>query len=96
MKATPVRIVLAFYSADEGPTDRLWKSLSGIARVCVVRPDASIPASCSRYAVLRLEGEVMVMAETQPSNVESVVKILQLSGSPAIFAVNPDIQPDSG
>ena len=90
MKATPVRIVLAFYSADEGPTDRLWKSLNGIARVCVVRPDASIPASCSRYAALRLEGEVMVMAETQPANVESVVKVLQLSGSPAIFAVDPD------
>ncbi len=96
MKATPVRIVLAFYSADEGPTDGLWKSLGAIARVCVVRPGTRIPASCGRYAVLRLEGEVMVMAETQPSNVESVVKILQLSGSPAIFAVNPEIEPDSG
>jgi cyclic beta-1,2-glucan synthetase len=92
MKATPVRIVLAFYSADEGPTDRLWKSLKGTARVCVVRPDVKVPPSCSRYAPLRLEGEVMVMAETQPSNVESVVKVLQLAGSPAIFAVNPDIE----
>jgi cyclic beta-1,2-glucan synthetase len=95
MKATPVRIVLAFYSADEGPPDRLWKSLQRIARVCIVRPDAKIPASCAHYAPLRLEGEVMVMAETQPSNVESVVKILQLAGSPAIFAVNPKLGSES-
>lgn len=90
MKATPVRIVLAFYSADEGPPDKLWKSLNGVARVCAVRPGASVPASCSRYAPLRLEGEVLVVAETRSAHVESVVKVLQLSGSPAIFAINPD------
>jgi cyclic beta-1,2-glucan synthetase len=92
MKAKPVRIVLAFYSADEGPTDLVWKSLQRIARVCTVRPDSrNIPAFFRRYALLRMEGEAMLMAETQPSNVETVVKTLQLAGSPAIFAVNPDI-----
>ena len=96
MKAKPVRIVLAFYSADEGPNDRVWKSLQRIARVCTVRPDSkNIPASCERYARLRMEGEAMVMAETEPSNVESVVKALQLVGSPAIFAVNPNLNGDS-
>lgn len=95
MRAKPVRIVLAFYSADEGPTDRVWKSLQRIARVHIIRPDSkNIPASCKRYARLRMEGEAMVMAETQPSNVESVVKALQLVGSPAIFAVNPNLNGD--
>jgi len=95
MRAKPVRIVLAFYSADEGPTDRVWKSLQRIARVYTVRPDSkNIPESCKRYALLRMEGEAMVMAETQPSNVESVVKALQLVGSPAIFAVNPNLNGD--
>ena len=96
MKAKPVRIVLAFYSAEEGPTDRVWKPLQRIARFCTVRPDSkNIPASCKRYAFLRMEGETMVMAETQPSNVESVVKALQLVGSPAIFAVNPNLNGDT-
>jgi len=92
MKAKPVRIVLAFYSADEGPTDSVWKSLQRIARVCTVRPDSkNITASCKPYARLRMEGEAMVLAETGPSDVETVVKTLQLAGSPAIFAVNPNI-----
>jgi cyclic beta-1,2-glucan synthetase len=92
MRAKPVRIVLAFYSAEEGPTDRIWKSLHRTARICVVRADSkNIPASCRRFAVLRMEGETMVMAQTQPSNVENVVKVLQLAGSPAIFAVNPNL-----
>jgi cyclic beta-1,2-glucan synthetase len=92
MAAKPVRIVLAFYSAEEGPTDRIWKSLHRTARIWTIRPDSkNIPASCRRFAVLRMEGETMVMAETQPSNVENVVKVLQLAGSPAIFAVKPDL-----
>ena len=96
MKAKPVRIVLAFYSAEEGPTDRIWKSLHRTARICVVRPDSkNISSFCRRFAVLRMEGETMVVAETQPSNVEKVVKALQLAGSPAIFAVNPDLNGES-
>src|ERR1700733_726047 len=92
MEAKPVRIVLAFYSAEEGPTDRIWKSLHRTARIHTIRPGSkNIPASCRRFAVLRMEGETMVMAETQPSNVENVVKVLQLAGSPAIFAVKPDL-----
>jgi cyclic beta-1,2-glucan synthetase len=91
MRAKPVRIVLAFYSAEEGP-ERVSKSLQRIAQVYTGGPDSrNIPASLRRYALLRLEGEAMVMAVTQPSNVESVVKALQLEGSPAIFAVNPDL-----
>jgi cyclic beta-1,2-glucan synthetase len=95
MRGKPVRIVLAFYAAEEGPTDRIWKSLNRLARICTVGPDSkNISASWRRYAVLRMEGEVMVMAETQPSNVEGVVKVLQLAGSPAIFAVNPNLNGD--
>ncbi len=93
MKAKPVRIVLAFYPAEEGPADSAWKSLHGIATVCSVRPDSTdIPPSCRRYARLRLEGEAMVVAETPPSRVERVVNILQLAGSPAIFVVRPNFE----
>ena len=91
MKAKPVRIVLAFYSADEGPPDDAWKSLKRLARPCVIRHDSDdIPASCRRYAPLRLEGEAMLVAEMHPSRVERVVGILQLAGSPAIFVVRPN------
>ena len=89
----PRRIVLAFYPADEGPSNDARRSLQRIARVCTVRPGSTeIPASCRRYALLRLEGEAMVVTETQPSKVESAVSILQLSGSPAIFVVGPNFE----
>ncbi len=93
MKAKPVRIVLAFYPAEEGPADNAWKSLQRLARVCIVRQDSKdVPASNSRYARLRLEGEALLVAETQPWKVERVVNLLQLAGSPAIFVVRPNFE----
>src|SRR5580698_1364242 len=93
MKSKPVRIILAFYPADEGPAEGAWKSLQRLARVCLVRGDSSnIDASCRRYANLRLDGEAMLVAETQPRKVESVVNILQAAGSPAIFVVRPNFE----
>ena len=89
----PVRIVLAFYPSEEGPADSVWKSLQRIARVCVVRPGSTrIRASCRRYALLRLEGEAMVVAETKPSRVEAVVNLLRLAGSPPIFVARPNFE----
>src|ERR1700728_4551216 len=95
MKAKPVRVVLAFYPADEGPAENTRKSLRNLARVCVVRHDSEdndTPASCRRYALLRLEGEAMLVAETPPWKVERVVNILQSAGSPAIFVVRPNFE----
>jgi cyclic beta-1,2-glucan synthetase len=94
MKTKPVRIVLAFYPAEEGPAENTRKSLENLARVCVVRRDSTdkMPASCRRYACLRLEGEAMLVAETQPWKVERVVNILQLAGSPAVFVVRPNFE----
>jgi hypothetical protein len=75
MKAKPVRIVLAFYPSEKGPTDQVWKSLRETAQVYIIRPDsANIPASCRSYALLRLEGEALVVAQTHPSNVEGIVQ----------------------
>ena len=50
MKAKPVR-TLAFYPADEGPSNDARKSLQRIARVCTVRPDSTKyppPAAATR------------------------------------------------
>ncbi len=91
MTASPLRIVLAFYPSGEMPAEGAWKTLQRISRVCLIRPDSkNALAFCKRYAMLRLEGEVLVVAETQPRNVETVVKTLRLTGSPAIFVVRPD------
>jgi cyclic beta-1,2-glucan synthetase len=97
MKAKPGRIVLAFYSAEERPPEKIRKALDRIASVCVIRPDSDKTApSCRPYARLRLEGEFMVAAQTPASAVETAVNILQSAGSPAIFVIRPNfaLSPD--
>src|ERR1019366_10547916 len=91
MKSRPVRIILAFYPLEEEPIDRVWKSLKSIADICIAQPGGKgLPAACRIYEKLRLEGEALVIAQTQPVNVESVVNTLQSAGSPAIFVVRPE------
>ncbi len=91
MKSKPVRIILAFYPLEEEPVDRVWKTLHPIAEVYVVRPGGKgVPASCRPYEKLRLEGEALVIAQTEPANAETVVNTLQSVGSPAIFVVRPE------
>ncbi|HEX4273826.1 MAG TPA: glucoamylase family protein [Bryobacteraceae bacterium] len=91
MKARPVRIVLAFYPSEEGPSERIRKSLEPVSRICIVRGDTrEIPRSYSRYAPLRVEGETLLIAETPAAKLETVVKYLRVSGSPAIFVVRPE------
>jgi cyclic beta-1,2-glucan synthetase len=46
----------------------------------------------ARYAALRLEGETLVTVETKARNVESVVNAMRLAGTPAIFAIRPDVE----
>ena len=88
----PLRIVLAFYPSGDEPAERAFKSLQRLAKVCVVRADATkdIADSCRRYANLRLEGESLLVAEAEPDKVEDVVTAIRLNGSPAIFVVRPD------
>ncbi|MDP9054565.1 MAG: DUF3131 domain-containing protein, partial [Acidobacteriota bacterium] len=91
MKSESVRIVLAFYPLEEEPIDRVWKALQPIAEVCVSRASGKgVPALCRPYEKLRLEGEALVIAQTGPANVETVVNTLQSAGSPAIFVVRPE------
>ena len=87
----PLRIILAFCSAEEGLAENVQKSVARAARICTIRGgSADIPAWCSRYGALRLQGEVLVIAETRLSRVEQAVNLLQLAGSPAIFVVRPN------
>src|SRR5271166_2720629 len=89
--AKPLRIVLAFYPSGDGPADRAWQSIERVAKICVMRADTrNIPAECQRYARLCLEGESLVVAETESASVENVVQALRLVGSPAIFVINQD------
>ena len=91
MTGRPLRIILAFYSSAETPTDQTWQALQRSARVCRVDAETKeINSRCKRYAPLRLQGESLVVAETDPSNVEIVVNSLRLTGSPAIFVGRPD------
>jgi len=96
MKAKPVRIVLAFYSSEEAHAERAFQALKGREKVCLTGSEqSSLPPLCNRYRALRLEGESLVVVETGASRIEAVVKTLRLEGSPAIFAVRPDIGPDT-
>jgi cyclic beta-1,2-glucan synthetase len=45
---------------------------------------------CRKFAELRVEGETLLVAQTPPHRLETVVKYLRVSGSPAIFVVHPE------
>ncbi len=91
MTGRPLRIVLAFYPSADTPTDQTWQSLQRLARVCRVEAETKeINSRCKRYAPLRLQGESLVVAETEATNVETVVNTLRFTGSPAIFVGRPE------
>ncbi len=89
-----IRVVLAFYSADDGQAERSIKTLPGDAgRVRIVQSgSAKIRGPLARYAALRLEGETLVAVETETGKVGSVVNTLRLAGTPVIFAIRPDCE----
>ncbi|MEP6715865.1 MAG: hypothetical protein ABJC09_09825, partial [Terriglobia bacterium] len=96
MKVKPVRIVLAFYSSEEEHAERAFQALKGREKACLIAPGQSTPSPlCNRFSALRLEGESLVVVETVASRIEAVVKTLRLEGSPAIFAVHPDVGVDA-
>jgi cyclic beta-1,2-glucan synthetase len=90
MKAQSLRVVLAFYSAEEGHAERASRSMRSYGKVCLAGPDSSkLTNSCRRYGSLRLGGESLVVVETGSVGIGDVVKALRLEGSPAIFVVRP-------
>jgi cellobiose phosphorylase len=94
MKFDSSRIVIAFFSAEEGLSGRLSKSLQPIAQACVVQAGAEgAPDFCARWARLCLEGESLIAIQTESSNLETVVNTLQSGGSFAIFIVRPGNAP---
>jgi cyclic beta-1,2-glucan synthetase len=94
MKATPVRLVVAFYPSDGDQARRAYRALENIGHICLTGSREDKPAEfCRRLANLRLEGESMLAAETESSQVEAVVRTMRLSGTPAIFVMRPDLRP---
>ncbi len=97
MKIAHPRIVLAFYSSEEGHADRAVRSLRGKGKVCLVPADpAELTDISRRYCGLRLESESLVVVETDSSRVDAVIKTLRLEGSPAIFVVRPGFMTPPG
>ncbi len=97
MKVKPSRAILAIYSADEGEPAKAWDALrSEGADVCLFRADGSVERSrravCEDYAGLRLENEVLLIAQTEPSRVQAIVQTLRGSGEPAIFVIAGSIR----
>lgn len=96
MTAKPARVVFAFYSAKGEEPDRAFRALRAIGRIglTLLRADGSVTGAPieARYEALRLEGESVIIARTKGSSVQAVVKQLRLTGSPAIFALHPDIE----
>lgn len=104
MKAKSLRSILGFYSA-EGDPEAAFQAVRGATRgrVFFFTPDQPVEPGrrrIERYSALRLEGEFLIAAEAEPSNVEAVVKQLQSTGSPAVFVLREDLDsapsPDAG
>jgi cyclic beta-1,2-glucan synthetase len=96
VKDRTVRVVFAFYSAEEAHAESAVDALKSSENVCLAGPGpAKLRQLCARYRGLRLEGETMVVVETRARRIEAVVRKLRLQGSPAIFVVRPDFGPDT-
>jgi len=96
MKAKSLRSILGFYSA-EGEPEAAYQAVRGATRgrVFFFKPDQAYEPGrrpIERYAALRLEGEFLIAAEADPSDVESIVKQLQRTGSPAVFVLREDLE----
>lgn len=96
MKSHLPRTILAFYSAEEGNPEGVYRAIreTNRGRTYLFRPDATPQGRgpFGRYPALRLDGESLVVAEAAESSVEAVVKQLQSLGSPAVFVLREDLQ----
>ncbi len=92
MKATSLRIVLSFYSGEEGEPQ---KALGGIRSECrdafLVGSTDHVPPRLQPFAALRLDGETLIVAEAEPAKVQGLIKRFEGTGSPAIFVLRPDL-----
>ncbi len=91
MKRNPVSLILGFYT-EAAMAESGYREVraAAVERVCLIQPDGTSVGKahlCDRYSALRLEGESLVVTETEPANVEAVVQRLRQVGSPAVFIV---------
>jgi hypothetical protein len=99
MKAQPICSVLAFYPAGEGDPLAAYKAVREARRGKTFVFGPEDPDSASQreasYASLRLEGESLIVVEVSLLDVETVVKRLQSTGSPAVFVLHdvPSVPP---
>jgi cyclic beta-1,2-glucan synthetase len=91
MSSKTPHIVLGFYSANESDPKRAFESArkAGASGV-LIGPGSTSAHGYERYAGLRVDGETLIIASAGSSNVETVAKALEGTGSPAIFIFRED------
>ena len=87
MKAN-VHTILGFYSFGEGDPKLAYEAARS-ARAHSVHLFES--ENQDKYAQLRIEGESLITATAATHDVESVIKALESTGSPAIFILDEDL-----
>src|SRR5260370_26087362 len=91
MSAQPLCSVLAFYTAGEGDPQAAYQAirLAGRGKAFLLGSDGGAPNHrIGAHAALRLEGESLLAVAAQWSEVETVVKQIQSTGSPAVFVLH--------
>src|SRR5215831_3289063 len=83
------RVVLAFYSGNDGYAQEAYHSLRRVGvSVRYVEANGKAHGSVASrydYASIRLADEALVIAEAEPAAVPDVVKTLRVAGEPSIF-----------
>ncbi|HTB12900.1 MAG TPA: glucoamylase family protein [Bryobacteraceae bacterium] len=88
-------IILGFYSANDGDPKQAFEASRRVGASGVLIDGASGSGSdkFSKFAGLRLDGEILVVASGSGADVEPIAKALEGTGSPAIFVFREDPHP---
>ncbi len=92
MSSKTPHIILGFYSANDGDPKRAFDAArtAGASGVVIDETSGTVSHGFQKYSGLRLDGETLVVASANSTNVEAIAKALEGSGSPAIFILRQD------
>jgi cyclic beta-1,2-glucan synthetase len=95
MSSKTPHLILGFYSAGDGDTKRICEAARRAgASVCLVEDGSGLPKEPFRkYAGLRLDGEILIIASGKLGDAESIANALESTGSPAIFVLHETPKP---
>ncbi len=101
MKSKTVHTVLGFYSSGEGDPKQAYEAARTAHAQTVTLLQSGDQVSNSPQAPLRIDGESLIIATAATRDVESTIKALETTGSPAIFVLHeallvPSVAPPPG